>query len=67
MKAWFWVKAVVLPAALGAVLFVGYVAGASSVSAEIDEVQVRQLNSCLPITTSDELGKCMGLNIVGGQ
>lgn len=67
MKAWFWVKAVVLLAALGAVLFVGYVAGASSVSAEIDEVQVRQLNSCLPITTSDELGKCMGLNIVGGQ
>lgn len=67
MKAWFWVKAVVGLAALGAVLFVGYVAGASSVSAEIDEVQVRQLNSCLPITTTEELGECMGLTIVGGQ
>lgn len=67
MKAWFWVKAVIGLVAIGIVFFGGYAAGATNISSEVDSVQVRQLNSCLPITTTEELGQCMGLSIVEGQ
>lgn len=67
MKAWFLVKLVVGLAAIGSVFFVGYVSGASSISEDIDRVQVDQLNSCLPIENTDALSNCMGIKIVGGQ
>lgn len=67
MKAWFWVKAVIGVIGIGTMFFAGYMTGASSASETVDLVQIRQLASCLPINDIDELGKCTGLKIVGGQ
>lgn len=67
MKAWFWIKAAIGLIVIGTIFIVGLVVGGTSASAGIDEVRIKQLASCLPITTTDELGMCMGLKIVGGQ
>lgn len=67
MKAWFWVKLVVGLAAIGAVFFVGYVSGATSIGGEVDQVQFEQLTSCLPISSTAELSNCTGVKIVQGQ
>lgn len=65
MKAWFWVKATVGVVAIGTVFFIGFATGATSISESIDQVQVSQLTSCLPIGSTEELSKCMGIKIVG--
>ena len=67
MRAWTVFKLVIWMATAGAVFFVGYAAGATEATSEVDEVQVSQLASCLPIESLGELGQCMGLKIVEGQ
>lgn len=67
MKAWFWVKAVVLLVAVGLVFFIGFVAGGTSVSSEVDDVRMQQLESCVPIESTEALSQCTGIKFVGGQ
>lgn len=67
MKAWFWVKAAIGFVAIGSVFVIGFATGATSISESIDQVQISQLASCLPLGSTEELSKCMGIKIVGDK
>ncbi|MGO2061412.1 MAG: hypothetical protein ACTH2M_00120 [Microbacteriaceae bacterium] len=67
MRAMVAIKLALGVAGIIVVLLIGYAMGSTSAEGLVDEVQVKQLNSCLPIDSTAELEQCMGLKIVGGQ
>lgn len=67
MKAWFWVKAVALFAGVALVFLIGLAIGSASLEGEVDEVRMQQLQSCIPIESTEALSQCTGVKFVGGQ
>lgn len=67
MKAWFWVKVAATVVGVGLVFLLGLAIGSTSSDGEVAEVQLQQLENCIPIESTEALSKCTGVKFVGGQ